>query len=123
MTMGVPAGNPMVMEVTNNYTERGPSQKASKSINHTSQERVMEHNHHDHENHTSPTTGEKVKLATSATVHCLLGCGLGEIVGIIIGKALALSTVHTIILAVSLGFVFGFALVASFTFSPVVGDL
>ena len=39
-----------------------------------------------------------------------MGCGLGEIVGLIIGKALALSIVHTIIIALSLGFVFGFGL-------------
>lgn len=70
----------------------------------------MEHDHHVHENHKAPTTGEKLKLATSATAHCLSGCGLGEIVGVIIGKALALSNVYTIVLAVILGFVFGFAL-------------
>ena len=61
-------------------------------------------------NNESPTTGEKLKLATSATIHCLLGCGLGEVVGVVIGTALALSTVRTIVLAVSLGFVFGMAL-------------
>ncbi len=70
----------------------------------------MEHNHHVHENHKSPTTGEKLKLATSATAHCLLGCGLGEVVGVIIGTALSLSITLTITLAVVLGFVFGFAL-------------
>lgn len=70
----------------------------------------MEHDHHVHENHHLPTTGEKLKLATSATAHCLLGCGLGEIVGVIIGTALALSNFYTIVLAVILGFVFGFAL-------------
>ena len=70
----------------------------------------MEHDHHVHENHELPTTSEKVKLATSATVHCLLGCGLGEVVGIVVGKALAFSMVQTIVLAVILGFVFGFAL-------------
>ena len=67
------------------------------------------HNHHSHENQISPTTN-KLKLAASATFHCLLGCGLGEIVGVIIGTALAFSNVQTIVLAVSLGFVFGFAL-------------
>jgi len=70
----------------------------------------MEHNHHVHEDHKHPTTGEKIKLATSATAHCLLGCGIGEIVGVILGTALGLSTVLTIVLAVILGFVFGFAL-------------
>ncbi len=67
------------------------------------------HNHHSHENQISPTTN-KLKLAASATFHCLLGCGLGEIVGVIIGTALAFSNVQTIVLAVSLGFVFGFGL-------------
>ena len=70
----------------------------------------MEHNYSAHENHMILTTSEKVKLATSATVHCLLGCGLGEVLGVIIGKALALSNLYTIILAVILGFIFGFAL-------------
>lgn len=67
------------------------------------------HNHHSHENQISHTTN-KLKLAASATFHCLLGCGLGEIVGVIIGTALVFSNVQTIVLAVSLGFVFGFGL-------------
>lgn len=60
-------------------------------------------------NHGQSTRG-KLKLATSATAHCLLGCGIGEVVGVVIGTALVLSNVQTIIFAVSLGFVFGFAL-------------
>ena len=55
-------------------------------------------------------TPSQVALATSATVHCLLGCGLGEVVGVILGVALAWSNVATMVLAVALGFVFGFAL-------------
>ena len=70
----------------------------------------MEHCHQEQETHHKPTTRDKVKLATSATAHCLLGCGIGEVVGVIVGKALALSNVQTIVLAVILGFVFGFAL-------------
>ena len=52
----------------------------------------------------------RTKLAVSATVHCLVGCGLGEVAGMIIGVALALSNTATILLALTLGFVFGFAL-------------
>ena len=52
----------------------------------------------------------RVRLATSATAHCLAGCGVGEVVGVIIGVAMGLTRVTTILLAVSLGFVFGFAL-------------
>ncbi len=70
----------------------------------------MEHSHDEQESHHEPTTRDKVKLATSATAHCLLGCGIGEVVGVIIGTSLAWSNVQTIVLAVILGFVFGFAL-------------
>ncbi len=62
----------------------------------------------EHKNHTK--AGGQLKLATSATLHCLLGCGLGEVAGLAIGIALGLSTVSTIVLAVTLGFVFGFGL-------------
>ncbi len=52
----------------------------------------------------------RVRLATSATLHCLLGCGLGEIVGVVIGAALGWSMVRTLVVAVLLGFVFGLSL-------------
>ena len=51
-----------------------------------------------------------LSLAHSATWHCLLGCGIGEVVGVIIGTALLLSNTRTLVLAVVLGFVFGFIL-------------
>ncbi len=50
----------------------------------------------------------QLRLAHSATLHCLLGCGIGEVVGVIIGTALGLSNLITLVLAVVLGFVFGF---------------
>ena len=71
----------------------------------------MNHDHHHHnlaeskENQPSHS-----KLAVSATVHCLIGCGLGEVAGMIIGTALSFNNTNTIILAVLLGFVFGFIL-------------
>lgn len=49
-------------------------------------------------------------LAISATFHCLLGCGLGEITGMIISAWLGLSLVSSIILALVLGFVVGLVL-------------
>jgi putative flippase GtrA len=47
-------------------------------------------------------------LATSATLHCLLGCGLGEVAGMTIGTAMSFSNLKTMVLAVILGFVLGF---------------
>lgn len=49
-------------------------------------------------------------LAASATLHCLTGCAIGEIAGLMIGTAIGLSTGQTIVLAVSLAFVFGYLL-------------
>lgn len=70
----------------------------------------MKHEEHSLSKGVFGNSGEKLKLATSATLHCLLGCGIGEVVGLAIGIALALSNVATIVLAVTLGFVFGFGL-------------
>jgi hypothetical protein len=49
-------------------------------------------------------------LAASATLHCLTGCALGEVVGLLIGTALGLGNVPTIVLAIGLAFVFGYSL-------------
>lgn len=50
------------------------------------------------------------KLALLATLHCLVGCAIGEVLGMGIGTALGLSNGATIALAVGLAFVSGFAL-------------
>ncbi|CAN5395995.1 DUF4396 domain-containing protein [soil metagenome] len=49
-------------------------------------------------------------MAVSATLHCLTGCAIGEVLGLIIGTALGLSNLVTIILAITLAFIFGFGL-------------
>ena len=49
-------------------------------------------------------------LAANATLHCLTGCAIGEILGLMIGTAIGLSTPATIALAVGLAFLFGYAL-------------
>lgn len=50
------------------------------------------------------------KMAISATLHCLTGCAIGEILGLIIGEIAGLTTATTIILAISLAFLFGYTL-------------
>jgi Domain of unknown function (DUF4396) len=46
----------------------------------------------------------------SATNHCLTGCLIGEVTGMIIATALGWSDVPSIALAVGLAFLFGYAL-------------
>jgi hypothetical protein len=50
------------------------------------------------------------RMAASATLHCLTGCAIGEIAGLMIGTAAGLSSAVTIALAVGLAFLFGYAL-------------
>jgi hypothetical protein len=50
------------------------------------------------------------RLAFSATAHCLTGCAIGEVLGMVIGTALGWGNLATIALAVVLAFIFGYAL-------------
>jgi hypothetical protein len=50
------------------------------------------------------------RTAASATLHCLTGCAIGEILGMIISTALGWSTFPSITLSVTLAFFFGYLL-------------
>ena len=50
------------------------------------------------------------RLALSATLHCLTGCGIGEVLGLVIATALGWGDAASIALAVVLAFLFGYAL-------------
>lgn len=56
------------------------------------------------------------QIAFSATIHCLAGCGIGEVLGMVIGTALGWSAIATITLAVFLAFLIGY----SFTVLPLL---
>jgi hypothetical protein len=50
------------------------------------------------------------RLAFLATAHCLTGCAIGEVLGMVIATALGWGTWPSIALAVALAFLFGYAL-------------
>jgi hypothetical protein len=57
------------------------------------------------------TGGSSVRqLALSATLHCLTGCAIGEVLGMVIGTGLGWSDAATIVLSVALAFLFGYSL-------------
>jgi uncharacterized membrane protein len=59
------------------------------------------------------TPGESLnRIASVATLHCLLGCAIGEVLGLVLGNALGWSSGQTIVLAAVLAFMSGFALTA-----------
>lgn len=67
-------------------------------------ERAVDRGHHaaDHR--------ELNRLATSATNHCLTGCVIGEVTGMMIATTLGWGDVASIALAVGLAFLFGYSL-------------
>ena len=57
------------------------------------------------------TNGTSMRqLAFSATLHCLTGCAIGEVLGMVIGTGLGWDDVATIALSVALAFFFGYSL-------------
>lgn len=68
--------------------------------------------HHGHHHGAPPVQSgrELTRNAVSATLHCLTGCAIGEVLGIVIGTALGWSNTATVALAVGLAFLFGYAL-------------
>lgn len=61
--------------------------------------------------HALPTSGRALTaVAISATLHCLTGCAIGEVAGMLVGGALGLSNLATVALSVALAFLFGYGL-------------
>ncbi len=67
----------------------------------------MEHARHHAAGGTPPSLN---RIAVSATLHCLTGCAIGEVLGLVIATALGWGNVASIALAVVLAFVFGYGL-------------
>ncbi|MFD6417642.1 DUF4396 domain-containing protein [Streptomyces sp. NPDC060194] len=80
----------------------------------------MDHGaHHSHAAHGDAhgtAHGATWGTAIRATLHCLTGCLVGEVLGMVIGTALGWGNVPTMVLAISLAFLFGY----SFTLFAVV---
>jgi hypothetical protein len=50
------------------------------------------------------------RTAFQATVHCLTGCGIGEVLGLVLSTALGWHDLASIVLAIVLAFAFGYGL-------------
>ncbi|MFG2644141.1 DUF4396 domain-containing protein [Streptomyces sp. NPDC048370] len=66
--------------------------------------------HHGHEDHGDAGGKASWSMAMKATLHCLTGCAIGEVLGMIIGTALGWGNAPTMILAITLAFFFGYSL-------------
>ncbi|MEU5278388.1 DUF4396 domain-containing protein [Streptomyces asoensis] len=72
-----------------------------------------QHHHQQHELHEQHGGGGRHAswaMAVKATLHCLTGCAIGEILGMVIGTALGWGNVPTMVTAIVLAFFFGYSL-------------
>jgi hypothetical protein len=82
-----------------------------------------QHDHHKHDHHQghghdhchhrkaeADGTSSLNRVAFSATVHCLTGCAIGEVAGMVIGTALGWGNWETVTLAVGLAFATGYGM-------------
>ncbi|MEV0181235.1 DUF4396 domain-containing protein [Streptomyces sp. NPDC050625] len=68
------------------------------------------HTHtHTHAGHHGPAV-TTWSVAARATLHCLTGCAIGEVLGMAVGTALGWGNLPTMILAIVLAFFFGYSL-------------
>lgn len=73
---------------------------------HASHHEEIAHHHHHHADQAAST----FKLSVQATIHCLTGCAIGELLGLVIGVTLGLNPWTTMAMATVLGFVSGYTL-------------
>ncbi|QYC43253.1 hypothetical protein Nocox_28320 [Nonomuraea coxensis DSM 45129] len=69
----------------------------------------MEHSDH-HPPAAEPPAAATWAMAAQATLHCLTGCAIGEVLGMVIGTWRGLPDLATVVLSVALAFLFGYAL-------------
>jgi hypothetical protein len=69
---------------------------------------MSEHQHHAH--HEQSTPADLNRVAWSATLHCLTGCAIGEVLGLVLATLWGWGIAASIALAIGLAFVFGYSL-------------
>jgi hypothetical protein len=66
--------------------------------------------------HVHHEPGSLTRSAVQATLHCLTGCAIGEILGMVVATAFGLGNALSIVISIALAFLFGYGL----TLRPVV---
>ena len=79
----------------------------------------MDHHEHDHHHGATSVHDGSWRTAISATLHCLTGCAIGEVLGMVLATWWGWGNLASILLAIVLAFFFGYLL----TFTSVRGQL
>jgi hypothetical protein len=63
-----------------------------------------------HATEAAAAPGSLNRLAAQATTHCLTGCAIGEVLGLVVSTQLGWSNAASIAISIVLAYIFGFAL-------------
>lgn len=88
------------------HTTDGPAGHGH-ATGHTSAE---QHEHHGAEQHEHHGRGSLNRQAVAATLHCLTGCAIGEVLGLVLATWWGWSAAPGVVLATVLAFFFGYTL-------------
>ena len=75
-----------------------------------------QHDHHTSDSRHAQGDTSLNRSALQATVHCLTGCAIGEVLGMIVATALGWGNAASIAISIVLAFLFGYSL----TLGPIV---
>lgn len=69
-----------------------------------------QHSQHHHHDHGTERDFSLTRSAIQATLHCLTGCAIGEVLGMVLATALGWGNATSIAVSIVLAFFFGYAL-------------
>lgn len=79
----------------------------------TTREQAAGHQRHVGSQGRPPTGRDLTRMAITATLHCLTGCAIGEVLGMVLATWWGWGNAPSVVLAIVLAFAFGYALTIS----------
>lgn len=71
---------------------------------------MPDHSHHPRDDRATGASQSLTRSAVQATLHCLTGCAIGEVLGMVLATAFGWGNAASIAVSIALAFLFGYVL-------------